>query len=165
MITEKTISDKLFFIRKQNVMIDRDLASLYDVETRKLNQAVRRNIKRFPVDFMFQLSPDEMKDWMSQIVISKSEKMGLRKPPLAFTEQGVAMLSSILHSETAILVNIQIIRAFTNIRKLLATHDSILQRLLELEKGGKIQNKNIKLIFQYLQKLEDEKVLSAEYKN
>jgi len=146
-------------------MIDRDLASLYGVETRSLNQAVRRNINRFPEDFMFQLTPDEMEDWMSQIVISNREKMGVRKRPLAFTEQGIAMLSSVLKSETAILVNIQIIRAFTKFRQLLVAHESILNRISELEKNGNLQNKNIKLIFQYLQKLEEERTMEIKYKN
>ena len=89
-------------------MLDKDLAELYDVETRVLNQSGRRNIKRFPPDFMFRLSKEEMEIWKSQIVMSNREKMGFRKPPLAFTEQGVAMLSSVLRSERAIMVNIQI---------------------------------------------------------
>lgn len=165
MISEKTISDKIYVIRKQNVMIDRDLAYLYSVETRQLNQAVRRNIIRFPEDFMFQLTQAEMKNWMSQIVISNREKMGLRKPPLAFTEQGIAMLSSVLNSEIAIMVNIQIIRTFTKIRRLLISHDKVLQKLSELEKKGNLNNNNITLIFQYLQKLEEERRLEIKYKN
>lgn len=87
-------------------MLDRDLAFLYGVETRVLNQAVRRNIKRFPSDFMFQLTKKEIKNWISQIVTSNREKMGLRKNPLAFTEHGILMLSSVLNSERAIQVNI-----------------------------------------------------------
>jgi hypothetical protein len=89
-------------------MFDRDLAELYNVETRALNQAVKRNEKRFPADFMFRLTADELSGWKSQNVTSNKEKMGLRKLPLAFTEQGVAMLSGVLNSETAIEVNIQI---------------------------------------------------------
>jgi hypothetical protein len=110
------IISKIYFIRGVKVMLDRDLAKLYKVETRNLNQAVRRNEKRFPEDFMFQMSKEEMDNWKSQIVISNSEKMGLRKPPLVFTEQGVAMLSSVLNSDRAIGVNIQIISVFTKIR-------------------------------------------------
>jgi len=87
-ITEEVIMNKIYLIRRVKVMLDRDLAKLYEVETRMLNQAVRRNEKRFPVDFMFQISKEEMDDWKSQIVISNSEKMGFRKPPLVFTEQG-----------------------------------------------------------------------------
>ena len=119
MITDDIIKSKIYSIRGQKVMLDRDLAILYGVETRMLNQTVKRNLKRFPVDFMFVLTPDEMKDWKSQFVISNKEKMGLRKPPLAFTEQGVAMLSSVLNSHRAIMVNIQIIRIFTRLRELL----------------------------------------------
>ena len=100
MIPEEVIMSKIYLIRGEKVMLDRDLAKLYEVETRILNQAVRRNEKRFPADFMFQMSKVEMDDWKSQIVISNSEKMGLRKPPLVFTEQGVAMLSSVLNSWT-----------------------------------------------------------------
>mgnify|MGYP001172645654 CR=1 FL=1 len=121
-IPEEVIMSKIYFIRGVKVMLDRDLAVLYQVETRILNQAVRRNEKRFPGDFMFQLSKKEMDDWKSQIVISNSEKMGFRKPPLVFTEQGVAMLSSVLNSDRAIMVNIQIIRVFTKIRQLIETH-------------------------------------------
>lgn len=115
-------------------MLDRDLAALYGVETRILNQAVRRNKKRFPEDFMFQLTQKELLNWKSQIETSNKEKMGLRKPPLAFTEQGVAMLSSVLNSETAISVNIRIIRAFTRMREFMLTHKDILLKLEQLEK-------------------------------
>ena len=141
-------------------MLDRDLAELYGVETRVLNQAVRRNEKRFPEDFMFQLTTKELEDWKSQIVISNKERMGLRKPPLAFTEQGVAQLSSVLNSETAIEVNIQIIRIFTRMRELLLTHKEILIKLERMEKkmikqGGKLQkhDQDIRLIFEYLKEL------------
>ena len=155
MITEKSISNKIYFIRGREVMIDRDLAELYGVETRILNQSVRRNIKRFPEDFMFQLSPEEFNKWKSQIVISNKEKMSLRKPPLVFTEQGVSMLSSVLHSETAIMVNIQIIRVFTRLRQMIQSQEAILKRLVELEKEGKLQKKNIQTILQYLKQLEE----------
>lgn len=106
------IRTRIHVIRGQQVMLDFDLAELYGVETRVLNQAVRRNIERFPEDFMFQLTDDELRNWKSQIVISNSIKMGLRKNPLAFTEQGVAMLSGVLRSPIAIQVNIRIMRAF-----------------------------------------------------
>jgi len=142
------------------VMIDRDLAELYGVETRVLNQAVRRNERRFPDDFMFQLTEKELNDWISQIVISNKEKMGLRKLPLAFTEQGVAMLSSVLNSETAIEVNIRIIRIFSRLRELLLTHKDIVIKLEQLEKemikqGGRLKkhDEDIQLIFKYLKQL------------
>lgn len=134
-------------------MIDRDLAELYGVETRTLNQAVKRNIKRFPEDFMFQMTKEEMEDWKSQIVISNSEKMGLRKPPLVFTEQGVAMLSSVLNSERAIQVNIQIVRIFTKMREMLLTHKDILLKLEQLEKKAGKHDEHIELIFKYLKQL------------
>ncbi|MES2882288.1 MAG: ORF6N domain-containing protein, partial [Bacteroidota bacterium] len=111
------IQNKIYEIRGQKVMLDRDLAELYEVETRVLNQAVRRNLKRFPADFMFQLTEQELTNWKSQTVISNSINMGLRKPPLAFTEQGVSMLSTVLGSERAIAVNISIMRTFVLVRQ------------------------------------------------
>lgn len=134
-------------------MLDRDLAELYGVETRVLNQAVRRNERRFPADFMFQLTAEELNDWKSQIVISNREKLGLRKPPLAFTEQGVAMLSSVLNSETAIEVNIQIIRIFSRMREMLLTNQEILLKLEQLERKVDGHDEDIQLIFAYLKKL------------
>ena len=156
-IPEEVLINKIFVIRGHKVMIDRDLAELYDVETRILNQAVRRNEKRFPIDFMFQMSKVEMEDWKSQIVISNSEKMGLRKLPLVFTEQGVAMLSSVLNSERAIMVNIQIIRVFTKMRELLITNKEILQKLEMIEKRDIEQDGKIVLIFEYLHQFEQVK--------
>ena len=153
MIPDERVMNKIYLIRSKKVMIDRDLAELYQVETRVLNQAIRRNIGRFPEDFMFQLTDKEFENWKSQIVISKSEKMGLRKRPLAFTEQGVAMLSSVLNSETAIAVNIQIIRVFTRMRELLLTHKDILLQLEKIEKKLTSHDDDIALIFQYLKKL------------
>ncbi|MDD3685467.1 MAG: ORF6N domain-containing protein [Bacteroidales bacterium] len=123
---DENIINRIYLVRGKKVMIDRELAELYGVETRMLNQAVRRNTKRFPEDFMFQMTYEELEEWKSQIVISNKEKMGLRKPPLVFTEQGVAMLSSVLNSDTAIMVNIQIIRIFTKMREVLVTHKEIL---------------------------------------
>ena len=161
---EKIIS-QIYLIRDRKVMIDRDLAELYEVETRVLNQAVRRNIKRFPEDFMFQMTQEEMQDWKSQIVISNSEKMGLRKPPLVFTEQGVAMLSSVLNSDTAIMVNIQIIMVFTKMREMLETHKEILQRLDELERKGVERDDKIMLIFEYIKQFEEVKQQELEYNN
>ena len=114
-------------------MLDRDLAEMYGVETRILNQAVKRNVRRFPNDFMFQMNESELKNWMSQIVISKKERIGMRKLPFVFTEQGVAMLSSVLNSETAIDVNIQIIRIFSRMREMILAHNDILQKVEKLE--------------------------------
>ena len=134
MLPEETIIGKIYLIRGVKVLIDRDLAELYGVDTRILNQAVKRNHKRFPDDFMFQLTKDELNNWKSQIVISNKEKMGIRKPPLVFTEQGVAMLSSILNSERAISVNIRIMRVFTRLRTIPESHKEILRKLELLEK-------------------------------
>ena len=145
-------------------MMDRDLAELYGVVTRTLNQSVKRNIKRFPEDFMFHMTPEELKNWKSQIVISNSEKMGLRKPPFVFTEQGVAMLSSVLNSDRAILVNIQIIRVFTKMRTLLESHKEILKKLDTLERKDLEQDDNISLIFEYLKQLELSKQEETAFK-
>jgi hypothetical protein len=164
-IPEEVIISKIYLIRGVKVMLDRDLAKLYEVETRILNQSVRRNEKRFPADFMFQMSKEELEDWKSQIVISKSEKMGLRKPPLVFTEQGVAMLSSVLNSDRAIIVNIQIIRVFTKIRRLLETHSDILRKLEEIEKKEIMHDQQIILIFEYLRQLEQSRQQQEDQAN
>ena len=133
-VPTERIEWSILLIRGQKVMLDRDLAELYGVETRVLNQAVRRNIRRFPPDFMFQLSPEEFTKWRSQIVMSKRERMGLRRRPFAFTEQGVAMLSSVLNSDRAIDVNIAIMRAFVRLRELMATHKELARKIEELER-------------------------------
>ncbi|HWY10318.1 MAG TPA: ORF6N domain-containing protein [Bacteroidia bacterium] len=159
-LIEQKVIGKIYLIRGKKVMMDRDLADLYGVLTKILNQAVKRNADRFPEDFMFQLTKVELENWKSQIVTSNSEKMGLRKLPFVFTEQGVAMLSSVLNSKTAIQVNIQIIRVFTKIREFLSTNTEILMKLEKLEKkllnhGEKI-NKNeaeIQIVFKALKQL------------
>ena len=110
-------------------MLDRDLAHLYGVETRRLNEQVRRNIDHFPEDFMFEMTGEELSDWKSQFATSNREVMGLRKHPLVFTEHGVLMLSSVLNSKTAVAVNIQIIRVFTKMREMLLTHKDLLHEL------------------------------------
>jgi len=164
-LPEEAIISKIYVIRGKKVMIDKDLAELYGVETRVLNQAVRRNKKRFPEDFMFQLTQEELENWKSQIVISNRIKMGLRKPPLAFTEQGVAMLSSVLNSDRAIMVNIHIIRVFTKMRELLQTHKEILQKIDEIERKDIEQDKKIMLIFEYLKQFEASKQQQLEQTN
>ena len=128
------IRSKIYDIRGCKVMIDFDLAVLYDVETRVLNQAVKRNIKRFPDDFMFQLNKNEWDSLISQFVISKTEKRGgTQKLPYAFTEQGLAMLSGILNSDKAIEVNIAIMRAFVMIRQYALTYKELTEKLKEIE--------------------------------
>ena len=130
-IPTELIAEKIFLVRGKKVMLDRDLAMLYEVETRALKQAVRRNPERFPEDFMFILSNQEFRNLRSQFVTSSYG--GTRYNPMAFTEQGVAMLSSVLKSKRAILVNIQIMRTFTNLRKMLATHDDLRKKIEEME--------------------------------
>ena len=129
------IQSKIYEIRGQKVMLDFDLAEMYEVETRVLNQAVKRNIERFPKNFMFQLTKEETLNWKSQIVMSNSIKMGMRRSPYAFTELGVAMLSSVLNSKAAIQVNMSIMRAFVAIRQLIANPP--VDRVGELEKQMK----------------------------
>ena len=133
-ISLQKIEPLILLVRGQKVMLDRDLADLYGVETRVLNQAVRRNIRRFPPDFMFQMSPEEFAKWKSQIVMTNRERMGLRRRPLVFTEQGVAMLSSVLGSDRAVDVNIAIMRAFVRLREMMATHKDLARKIEDLEK-------------------------------
>jgi len=143
--------NKIYLIRGQKVMLDMDLAELYSIETKQLKRQVKRNLFRFPDDFMFELSQEELTNLRSQI--GTSNRGGIRYAPYAFTEQGVAMLSSVLNSETAIRVNIQIIRVFTRMRELLLTHKDILIKLEKLEKKMTGYDGDIALIFQYLKQL------------
>ena len=124
----------VFFIRGEKVMLDSDLARLYGVEARALNQAVARNRKRFPADFMFQLTPEEYEPLRSQTVISKKGRGGRRFRPYAFTEQGVAMLSSVLRSSRAVEVNIAIMRTFVQLRRLMDTNRDLARKIEALEK-------------------------------
>ncbi len=133
LIPAARIEKSIYLIRGHKVMLDRDLAALYGVETRTLKQAVRRNSARFPDDFMFVLAAEEFVNWRSQFVTSNSDRMGLRHPPMAFTEQGVAMLASVLRSPRAIDVNIAITRTFVKLRCMLETHTKLAQKLAELE--------------------------------
>lgn len=154
LIPNDRIESRIFFIRGKKVMFDRDLAMLYGVETRILNRNVKRNYKRFPEDFMFQLNKMEFEIWKSQIGISNSEKMGLRKRPYIFTEQGVAMLSSVLNSERAIAVNIQIMRTFTKIREMLVGNKELRQKIEAMEKK---YDKKFRIIFEAIKELMTEK--------
>jgi hypothetical protein len=153
--SDDLITSRIFTIRGMKVMIDRDLAELYGIETKVLKQAVKRNIKRFPEDFMFEMNAVEFKNWRSQIVTSNSDKMGLRYRPFCFTEQGVTMLSCILNSNQAIEVNIRIIRVFVKMRELAIHHKDILLKLEELERKVYSHDEQILLIFEYLKKLID----------
>jgi len=150
---DEEIINRTHIIRGQKIMLDRDLAEMYGVEVRAMNQAVKRNIDRFPEDFMFQLTQKEMENWKSQFVISNSIKMGLRKLPLALTEQGVAQLSSVLRSEIAIQVNIQIIRVYTKMRQLLIDNKEIWQKIEKIEQSLYKKDEEIEAIFKVLKKL------------
>jgi len=126
------IEKAIYLLRGQKVMLDRDLARLYAIPTKALKQAVRRNIDRFPDDFMFVLDSIEFEAWRSQFVTSKSDLRGLRHPPMAFSEQGVAMLSSVLNSARAVQVDIAIIRTFVRLRQMLTSHADLRSKLSEL---------------------------------
>ena len=161
----ENITDKIFMIRGHRVMIDRDLAELYGVETKQLKRAVRRNIDRFPIDFMFEFTKEELSNWRCQIGTSNSIKMGLRHSPMAFTEQGVAMLSSVLNSKRAIQVNIQIVRIFTRMREILASHKGLLIKLEKIAHKLAEHDDQILVIFEYLKKLEQAKHQMLEQQN
>jgi len=147
---EKNLQDYIFTIRGKQVMIDRDLALLYQVETRALKQAVKRNIDRFPQDFIFELTNDEIEYMVSQNVIPSKKHLGGAKP-LAFTEQGISMLSAVLKSKVAIEVSIKIIRAFVQMRKVLLSNASIFQRLENVEQKLLTHDKNFEKIFKALE--------------
>jgi ORF6N domain len=149
------IESRIYLIRGQKVLLDADLASLYQVETKVLNQAVRRNRERFPADFMFQLTRKEDEALRSQIVTSNEStgRGGRRYPPYAFTEQGIAMLSSVLSSKRAIEVNIAIMRTFVRLRQLLATHEELARRLEQLEWRQNEQGQQIQAVFETIQHL------------
>ena len=152
LIPHERIGSAIRLVRGQKVLLDNDLARLYGVETRVLNQAVKRNAERFPEDFMFQLSPDEAEAWLrsrSQFVILKRGE-NLKYRPYAFTEQGVAMLSSVLHSDRAVRVNIEIMRAFVQLRQMLASNADLARKLETLEKKYDIR---FKVVFDTLRQL------------
>ena len=141
------IESKILVIRGQQVMLDRDLAELYGVETKRLKEQVKRNIERFPEQFCFKLSTDEFRNWRSQFATSNSDKMGLRYSPYAFTEQGVAMLSAVLHSKIAIQVSIAIMNAFVKMRHYLLDNAGIITRLTHTEIKLLEHDKNFEKIF------------------
>ena len=149
----EAIERRILIIRGQKVMLDRDLAALYGTPVKALKQAVRRNIERFPDDFMFVLTGEELARWRSQFVTSKADQMGLRYAPMAFTEYGVAMLSSVLNSPQAILANIRIMRAFGHMRQALETHRALARKLEELEAKVGTHDEELKLIFEALRQL------------
>ena len=162
-LPDEIVIEKIHLIRGKKVMLDEDLAELYDVETKRLNEQIKRNIARFPEDFMFQLSQKEFDNLKSQIATSSWG--GRRKLPYAFTEQGVAMLSGVLHSERAIKVNIHIMRVFSQMREILASHKEILKKLEELERKDIEQDDEIMIILEYIKQLEKARQDEVEFKD
>ena len=151
LIPAEIIEKKIYLIRGHKVMLDNDLAELYGVETKRLNEQVRRNPKRFPNDFMFQLAEEETESLRSHFATLKSGRGKHRKYlPYAFTEQGVAMLSSVLNSDRAIEVNVQIMRAFVKLRELIATHKDLARKLADMEKKYDSQ---FKVVFDAIRQL------------
>ncbi|MEO8589455.1 MAG: ORF6N domain-containing protein, partial [Flavobacteriales bacterium] len=153
-IPDEVVERKIYVVRGQKVMLDRDLSTLYGVDTRRLKEQVRRNIERFPPDFMFEMTDAELEEWRSQFATSNKEVMGLRIRPFVFTEHGVLMLSSVLNSKVAAAVNIQIIRVFTRMRELLLTHKDLLLELEKLRNTSKTHAGKIAVIFKYLKQME-----------
>ncbi|EHQ25502.1 ORF6N domain-containing protein [Mucilaginibacter paludis] len=162
LIPDETLMSKIYFIRGQKVMLDSDLAELYGVETRRLNEQVTRNADRFPDDFMFRLNEFEFDSLMSQIATSK--RGGRRKLPYVFTEHGVLMLSSVLNSKQAIKVNIQVMRIFTRIRKMFMDNTELRLEIEMIKKKLDNQDKNLEIVFRYLDELIDKNERPKERK-
>lgn len=150
-LNDQAIADKIYYIRDQKVMLDSDLAELYEIPTSQLNRAVKRNIKRFPDDFMFQLTNEEFKNLIFQI--GTSSWGGTRKAPYVFTEQGVSMLSGVLYSDRAIAVNIQIMRIFTRVRLMLMDNTELRLEIEKIKNKLNNQDKNMEIVFRYLDEL------------
>ncbi|PHR27180.1 MAG: DNA-binding protein [Fluviicola sp.] len=156
MLVRSAISNKIFQLREVNVMLDFDLAELYQVETKRINEQVKRNTNRFPNDFMFQLTEDEHENLKSQNATSSWG--GRRKPPYAFTEHGVLMLSSVLKSDRAVAVNIQIMRVYIELRKKLRSEESLNSRMDQIEETVSNQNNRILTIVDYLHQKDKEEI-------
>ncbi len=154
-ITPAEIEQAIHVVRGQRVMLDSDLARLYGVTTSRLNEQLSRNEDRFPEDFAFQLTQQEFTALMSQIAISKTGRGGRRKRPWVFTEQGVAMLSSVLRSQTAVKVNIEIMRTFVRLRRLMATPGELVEQLTKLAETVQLHDDQIEVIAQVLQQMLD----------
>tara|TARA_B100001964_G_C14259402_1_gene614447 strand:- start:163 stop:765 length:603 start_codon:yes stop_codon:yes gene_type:complete len=152
LIRHQSITEKILLVRNKKVILDRDLAELYGVKPIRLREQVKRNIKRFPRDFMFQLNDQEIDLMVSQIAIPSRKHLGGHKP-YVFTEQGVAMLSSVLNSERAIEVNILIMRAFVKLREILLTHADLKKKIDRLEKKYESHDKEIKFVFEVIKQL------------
>ncbi|MFC2086316.1 ORF6N domain-containing protein [Bacteroidota bacterium] len=163
MISDEVIMNKIFLVRGQKVMIDSEIAELYGVETRRLNEQVKRNSERFPENFMFQLTKDEFDNLKSQNATSSWG--GRRKLPFVFTEHGILMLANVLKSDRAIKMSIRIIEVFVKIREMFLTHKDILIRLEKIEESIAEHDNNILVIFEYLKQLEKEKQNQIDQEN
>jgi hypothetical protein len=152
-LSDELVSSKIYFIRDQKVLLDIDLAELYQVETGRLNEQVKRNTDRFPEDFMFQLTNQEFESLRSQFAISKKGRGGRRYAPFAFTEHGVLMLSSVLNSERAIQVNIQIMRIYAKLRGMIMAHKDVLLQLEKLENRLDKHDEGFQIVFRHLREL------------
>lgn len=158
-VSVQFVERRIYLIRGHKVMIDEDLAELYGVPTKRLNEQVRRNLKRFPEDFMFQLSKEEAEILRSQFVTSRFSHGGRRSPPYAFTEHGVAMLSSVLNSERAIEVNITIVRAFIRLRQLLESNEELNRKFVAVIRKLSTHDKYFQVVFSELKKLTEQPAL------
>jgi len=158
LLVQGEINSKILMLRGKQVMLDRDLAELYQIETRRLNEQMKRNIDRFPDDFMFQLTEKELENWKSQFATSNREIMGLRKMPYAFTEEGIYMLATVLNSKVAIQTNIAIIRTFKKLREFSKHYNALAKQIMEVERKSDKQYKE-------LRKALDELITSSEVAN
>ncbi|HEY5511765.1 MAG TPA: ORF6N domain-containing protein [Prolixibacteraceae bacterium] len=154
MLPEATIISKIFFIRGKKIMLDRDLANFYGIETRRLKEQVRRNPERFPDDFMIEFTKEELENFRKQFGNSNKEIMGLRIPPFAFTEHGILMLASVLNTERAIKVNIQLVRIFNKMREMLQSNKELIIALEQLRDKINDHDDKFILIFDYLKKFD-----------
>jgi len=172
LIPDSIIENRIYQVLDKKIMLDRDLAEMYGVETSQLKRQVKRNLDRFPEDFMFERSKEELQNWRSQFGISNEDRMGLRYAPFCFTEQGVSMLSSDLSSKTAIAVNIQIIRIFTRLREIAFANKDILlllekmdKKILNVSHDVKMHDDEIVTIFELIDEMREKKALLAPPKN
>jgi hypothetical protein len=156
-IPDEIVMNKIYIIRGHKVMIDRDIAELYDVETKALKQAVKRNIDIFPGHFMFEMTEDEFQNWRSQFVTSNADKMGLRYRPFCFTEHGVLQSAKVLKSSRAKQMSIRIIEVFIKMREMLLDNTELRLAIEKLERATENNKKNIELVFQYIDELTEKK--------
>lgn len=152
-LSDEAIVSRIYDLRGQRVMLDRDLAALFGVPTKALKQAVRRNLARFPEDFMFEMSAEEFEAWREEHVTSEAVRRGLRYPPFCFTEPGVTMLACVLNSETAVVANVRIIRIFVRLKQTAHEHVELLARMRDIESRVTGQDEAIRLLFDYIKEL------------